>query len=119
MGKTVVIDHGNGDYSVYGHLKSVSIAKGKCVKAGDSLGSVGYTGNGQCLKDKNLISHLHFADFENGQAGTCQGGRSDWCPIKNAEDWMEISQEFFGGDMLDLGVEDPEVMLQNAAGCLR
>ncbi|WP_338834458.1 M23 family metallopeptidase [Bradyrhizobium septentrionale] len=119
MGKTVIIDHGDGDYSIYGHLKSVSASKGSCVKAGDSLGAVGYTGNGQCLKDHNLTAHLHFAILRTAKLDLAKESGPIAAAIKNAEDWMEISQEYFGGDMLDLGVKDPEVMLQNAAGCLK
>jgi murein DD-endopeptidase MepM/ murein hydrolase activator NlpD len=119
LGNTVIIDHGDGDYSVYGHLQSVAVGIGKCVKAGDSLGKVGYTGNAQCLKDNNLSAHLHFAIIRAAKLDLAKQNGPIATAIKNAADWVEISQEYFQGDMLDLGVKDPEVMLQNAANCLR
>ncbi|MBB4364344.1 murein DD-endopeptidase MepM/ murein hydrolase activator NlpD [Bradyrhizobium sp. CIR18] len=118
MGKTVLIDHGDGDYSVYGHLQSVAVIVGKCVKAGDSLGKVGYTGNAKCLKEKNLIAHLHFAIIRAAKLDLAKQNGPIAAAIKNAEDWVEISQEYFQGDMLDLGIKNPEVTLQNTPGCL-
>jgi hypothetical protein len=119
MGNTVIIDHGDGDYSIYGHLRSVSVAKNACVKASDALGQVGYTGNAQCLKDHGLTAHLHFAILRTSKTGLANEGAPIAAAIKDADDWMEISQDYFGGDMLDLGIKDPQVVLQNTPGCLK
>ncbi len=43
-GNTVVIDHGLGVYTFYGHLEAVSVRVGEAVEAGAVLGSVGATG---------------------------------------------------------------------------
>ena len=46
-GNAVVLDHGNGWETQYGHLRqgSVSVQPGDVVRAGQSLGLVGYSGN--------------------------------------------------------------------------
>lgn len=59
MGKTIVIDHGNGLISVYKNLGSdipEGIAAGASVKAGDVIGSVGNSSLAKCSSDP----HLHF-----------------------------------------------------------
>jgi len=47
MGNYIVIDHGNGEYSVMQHMEQGSIRArvGQKVKAGDQIGTVGFSGN--------------------------------------------------------------------------
>lgn len=54
-GNHVVIDHGNGEFSRMGHLKSgsVKVVKGQQVKAGDAVGEMGSSGS-------SLFPHLHY-----------------------------------------------------------
>jgi len=52
-GRSVVIDHGGGVFSVYYHLKEFSVAEGQEVSRGDRVGSVGATG-------RATGPHLHF-----------------------------------------------------------
>ena len=58
-GLTVVIDHGQGLASLYGHLSSFSVAQGSVVKKGDVIAYSGRTGlaNGD---------HLHFSILVHG-----------------------------------------------------
>ena len=52
-GLTVIVQHGAGDYSVYGSLASASVAKGARVTKGQSVGTVG-------AADPDMPPHLHF-----------------------------------------------------------
>jgi murein DD-endopeptidase MepM/ murein hydrolase activator NlpD len=52
-GRSVVIDHGGGVFSVYFHLKEFSVAEEQEISRGDRVGSVGATG-------RATGPHLHF-----------------------------------------------------------
>ena len=54
-GNYVVIDHGNGEWSMIAHLKrgSVKVAAGDVVKAGQVLGAMGMSGDSR-------IPHVHY-----------------------------------------------------------
>jgi murein DD-endopeptidase MepM/ murein hydrolase activator NlpD len=43
-GNTVIIDHGQGIYSVYLHLSRIDVEVGDVVQTGDVVGLVGATG---------------------------------------------------------------------------
>lgn len=54
-GHHVVIDHPNGESSVYGHMDAVTVTLGQYVDQGAVIGTVGNTGNSQG-------AHLHFEE---------------------------------------------------------
>ncbi len=58
-GKVVIIDHGMGVFTLYGHLSSILVKKGDVVKKGDIIGISGDTG----LAGGD---HLHFAVLISG-----------------------------------------------------
>lgn len=60
-GLTVIIQHGGGDYSVYGSLAGISVSKGTTVTKGQIIGTVGAT-------DPELPPHLHFEMRPRGRA---------------------------------------------------
>lgn len=64
FGYYVVIDHGNGLYSLYGHMKSAScVNKGQSVQRGQTIGYMGSTGN-------SSGTHLHFEMFNPNNKNT-------------------------------------------------
>lgn len=58
-GNYVVIDHGNGKSTLYGHLSSVSVSRGQKVGKGQKIGNAGSTGF-------STGPHLHFEYRVNG-----------------------------------------------------
>jgi len=58
-GNVVVVDHGAGYRSVYGHLASCSVEEGAFVNRGEELGKVGSTG-------RSTGPHLHYEVRVNG-----------------------------------------------------
>jgi hypothetical protein len=61
LGNEVVVDHGSGVTSVYGHLNSISVQEGQSVDEATVLGFEGTTG-------VSTGTHLHFEIRVNGQA---------------------------------------------------
>jgi len=59
-GNTVVIDHGNGITSLYGHASELYVREGQVVKAGEAIAAVGSTGF-------STGPHLHFEVREEGE----------------------------------------------------
>lgn len=45
FGKTVLVRHGNGLVTVYGHLDSINVARGEDISRGQSVGKSGMTGS--------------------------------------------------------------------------
>src|SRR5690606_28305745 len=59
-GKTVIIDHQNGDETLYAHLSEISVKVGDVVEKGEKIGVMGSTG-------RSTGVHLHFEVHENGK----------------------------------------------------
>ena len=58
-GNCVMIDHGNGYVTLYGHLSSISVSEGQGVSSGSTIGYVGSSGIA-------TGPHLHFEVFSGG-----------------------------------------------------
>jgi len=60
LGNHVIIDHGFGYTSIYGHMEGFNVRVGQKVKRGDVIGFVGNTG-------MSLAPHLHYEIKINGR----------------------------------------------------
>lgn len=60
-GNYVIIDHGNGISTLYGHMRNVYVTNGQYVSQGECIGEVGSTGT-------SSGPHLHFEVREYGSA---------------------------------------------------
>lgn len=72
-GNVVVIDHGNGEYSITAHLKegSAAVKTGDKVKQGDLIGQLGNSGN-------SSEAHLHFQVSDGSDLFTSRSVQIRW-----------------------------------------
>jgi septal ring factor EnvC (AmiA/AmiB activator) len=61
-GLTVIVDHGGGDYSIYGSLSRVAVRPQAAISKGQIIGAVG-------VSDPDLPPHLHFEIRHAGPDG--------------------------------------------------
>ena len=59
IGNMIVIDHGFGRVTKYGHLKKLLVKRGQKVKRGDVIGLLGNTG-------RSTGPHVHYEVRING-----------------------------------------------------
>ncbi len=59
-GKTIIVDHGDGIHTLYGHLSRLRVSRGQWVEEGAVLGSTGTTGH-------TSGPHLHYEILVNGR----------------------------------------------------
>lgn len=60
-GTTIIIEHGGGDYSIYGSLARVDVRLHDAITKGQQIGTVG-------ISDPDLPPHLHFEIRHGGPA---------------------------------------------------
>ena len=61
VGWLIIIDHGQGYYSLYGHNQTLLKKVGNTIKAGDTIATVGNSGGSQSAA-------LYFSIRQHGQA---------------------------------------------------
>lgn len=58
-GNCIIIDHGNGYMTLYGHMSGFAVSNGSSVSQGETIGYLGNTGN-------SFGTHCHFEIIQNG-----------------------------------------------------
>ena len=78
-GNYVVIDHGNGNSTLYAHMSSRAVSEGQMVSQGQTIGAVGDTGN-------TSGPHLHYEVRRNGRGrrGRAAKATAGFAPVRNA-----------------------------------
>jgi murein DD-endopeptidase MepM/ murein hydrolase activator NlpD len=73
FGGLILIDHGSGWITAYGHLGRLDVTKGERVSAGQKIGGVGETGyvrqpqlHFQVRKNRQVVNPLSYLDPNNG-----------------------------------------------------
>ena len=59
-GRHIVIDHGFGYKTLYGHMSKIEVRRGQRVKRGDVIGFIGSTGS-------STAPHLHYEVMKDGR----------------------------------------------------
>ncbi|MCP4020531.1 MAG: M23 family metallopeptidase [Desulfobacteraceae bacterium] len=59
IGKIIILDHGYGRITKYGHLKKILVKRGQKIKRGDIIGKIGNTG-------RSTGPHVHYEVRING-----------------------------------------------------
>ena len=87
-GKTVVIDHGNGQRTLYAHLNDISVKPDQIVTADTRIGGMGRSGN----TPKTGDTHLHFEVRTNARDGEPFSGRDvDPMPYLKNQKQLDLS----------------------------
>jgi murein DD-endopeptidase MepM/ murein hydrolase activator NlpD len=60
LGNTVVLDHGFGVKTVYGHTKEIHVSTGETVERGQEIAAIGSTG-------RSTGPHLHYVVEVDGK----------------------------------------------------
>ena len=60
FGNYIIVDHGNGYQTLYGHMSKILARNGQRVSQGTRIGLVGSTGY-------STGPHLHFTVYKNGK----------------------------------------------------
>jgi len=68
LGNFVTIDHGDGEFSMFNHMKpwTVRVKKGDRVEAGEHIGEIGFSGD-------TFLPHLHYMLIDGSDLNRNQG----------------------------------------------
>lgn len=109
FGNHVIVDHGNGVFAVYAHLRrgSVAVQQGARVPAGKKIAEVGNTGN-------SSVPHLHVHLMNRGDPNTAAGLKMTWSNLVLTDEIDGSLQEMAkppAGDSLGAMPRNGEIFL--------
>jgi len=105
-GNTVVIDHGNGQRTLYAHLNRINVQNGDSVTADTMIATMGRSGNTPSTGD----THLHFEVRSGARAGEPFSGRAvDPLPYLNKTAAITGPQNALNDGVLKKGENGPEI----------
>ena len=105
-GNTVVIDHGNGQRTLYAHLNRINVQNGDSVTAETTIATMGRSGNTPSTGD----THLHFEVRTGARAGEPFSGRAiDPLPYLNQTAVITGPQHALSDGILKKGEHGPEI----------
>lgn len=93
LGNTIVLDHGSGTSTRYGHLKKAKVKIGQMVAKGDEIGWVGMTGN-------TTGAHLH---YEIWLKNTAVNPREFFFDLDDAPKYVKSTTEPNQGKLTGMG----------------
>lgn len=96
LGNYAVVDHGNGEYSVFAHMKtgSVRVKAGDRVKQGQQIGQIGFSGD-------SIFPHLHYQLQSDAAFG--EGLPSYFTNVKRftGAGWVAVNTAIDTGDIVE------------------
>ncbi len=95
LGNHVLIDHGNGEFSLLLHMKpgSVKVKAGDRVKQGQQIGAIGFSGDA-------IFPHLHYVLMEGSEEGVSWGLPAAFAKFRR---WYGSSSEDVRRDTVNSG----------------
>jgi hypothetical protein len=96
-GNYVIIDHGNGEFSWFGHLKqgSVRVKVGQAVRQGEVIAAVGASGS-------SLFPHLHYELRSAPGAVAAEGLPAAFTGFRQHGKWVRKPTRLDTGDIIDV-----------------
>lgn len=118
-GLTVIVDHGNGFTTLYGHLSEMFVVFGQEVKQGDWLGLVGSTGNApvrqlhfEVRRGSEYLDPLRFLAYQERNAYSVQTAQ---CPSEmlRIDVASTVGLTFLPTSALEFQVESAKLSLRS------
>jgi murein DD-endopeptidase MepM/ murein hydrolase activator NlpD len=95
LGNVVIVDHGDGEYAVYGLLGARTAREGATVARGDVIGTVGFSGDGAVVHTRlpSASARLHLALVAAGRSGLADAGQ----PLRQLGGWTDVWRQTIAG----------------------